>query len=237
MKIIPAIDLIDGKCVRLSKGDFSQQKTYAEDPVEVAKMFEQAGLAYLHLVDLDGARRGEMVNHRVLEKIALATKLCIDYSGGLSTSEHVQAAFDLGASKVTLGSLANRNQDLFLDILHQFGPDQIILGADTRKGKLMVKGWTQSTEASILGYIESFINLGVQQVMCTDVEQDGMLNGPSFQLYGELLKIPHIKLIASGGVSSLEDLLVLKALGCDGAIVGKAIFEEKISLEKLVALC
>ncbi len=237
MKIISAIDLIDGKCVRLSKGDFSQQKTYADDPVEVARMFEQAGLGYLHLVDLDGARKGEMVNQKILEKIAANTSLIIDYSGGVSTVEQVQSVFDLGASKVTLGSLASRNRDLFLEILQKFGPEKVILGADARNGKLMVNGWMQSTEAPIFDYIASFSKLGVRQVMCTDVEQDGMLQGPAIYLYRELLQIPDIKLIASGGVSSLDDLMVLKTIGCDAAIVGKAIFEQKISLDKLVTLC
>ncbi|MCO5723565.1 HisA/HisF-related TIM barrel protein [Robiginitalea marina] len=251
MRIIPAIDLIDGKCVRLTRGDYATQKVYSEDPLEVARAFEDAGIRYLHLVDLDGARQSHIVNHGVLEAIAGKTGLQIDFGGGLKSDEDVRIAFDSGAAQVTGGSIAATNPGLFLSWLEAYGPEKIILGADAREGRIAVSGWQEDTGQKLLPFVSGYQKKGVKYVVCTDISRDGMLGGPSLDLYRELLRktaiietrvgmsgvedieIPGIRLVASGGVSSLDDLLALRDVGCDGAIVGKAFYEGRITLKEL----
>lgn len=237
MKIIPAIDIIDGKCVRLQKGDFQKMTIYNEDPLEVAKMFEGHGIKYLHVVDLDGARSKGLVNHRILEQISSKTNLLVDFGGGLKSDEDVRIAFESGASQVTGGSIALKDRPLFLSWLERYGASQIILGADCKNRKIASNGWLEGSEVDVLGFIESYEAEGVRQVVCTDIEKDGMLKGPSTGLYKEILAATKVELIASGGISGLEDLINLKAAGCSGAIVGKAIYEGRISLKELSKLC
>lgn len=237
MKIIPAIDIIDGKCVRLQKGDFQKMTIYNEDPLEVAKMFEDHGIQYLHLVDLDGARSKGLVNHRILEQISSKTNLLVDFGGGLKSDEDVRIAFESGASQVTGGSIALKDRRLFLSWLERYGASRIILGADCKDRKIASNGWLEGSEVDVLEFIESYEVEGVRQVVTTDIEKDGMLKGPSMDLYKEILAATKVELIASGGISELEDLVNLKAAGCSGAIVGKAIYEGRISLEELSELC
>jgi len=237
MKIIPAIDIIDGKCVRLQKGDFQKMTIYNEDPLEVAKMFEDHGIQYLHLVDLDGARSKGLVNHRILEQISSKTNLLVDFGGGLKSDEDVRIAFESGASQVTGGSIALKDRRLFLSWLERYGASRIILGADCKDRKIASNGWLEGSEVDVLEFIESYEAEGVRQVVTTDIEKDGMLKGPSMDLYKEILAATKVELIASGGISVLEDLVKLKAAGCSGAIVGKAIYEGRISLEELSELC
>lgn len=236
MKIIPAIDLIDGKCVRLTKGDYSTKKVYNENPVEVAKLFEDAGIKHLHLVDLDGAKAARIVNYPVLEKIANATNLIIDFGGGLKRKEDLTIAFESGASKVTGGSIAVKNPTEFTSWIEQYG-NKIILGADCLDRKIGTQGWTEFSDMDVLEFIQSYQEKGVSDVICTDISKDGMLQGPSLQLYSEIIRKTKVSLIASGGVSSFEDLVSLKDIGCNGAIVGKAIYEGKITLKQLSELC
>ncbi len=234
MRIIPAIDIIEGKCVRLSKGDFQTKKIYNEDPLEVAKSFEGAGLKYLHLVDLDGAKTNHIVNWRVLEKLATKTGLTIDFGGGLKANDDLRVAFECGASQVTGGSIAVKDPALFESWLVAYGSSKIILGADALEGKISVSGWQESTEESIEDFIKSYIEKGIEYVISTDISKDGMLEGPSIELYEKIMaQSPGLKLIASGGISSIDDLIQLKNLGLDGAIVGKAIYEDRISLKEL----
>ncbi|MDG1296138.1 MAG: 1-(5-phosphoribosyl)-5-[(5-phosphoribosylamino)methylideneamino]imidazole-4-carboxamide isomerase [Saprospiraceae bacterium] len=237
MKIIPAIDIIDGKCVRLQKGDFQKMTIYNEDPLEVAKMFEDHGIQYLHLVDLDGARSKGLVNHRILEQISSKTNLLVDFGGGLKSDEDVRIAFESGASQVTGGSVALKDRRLFLSWLERYGASRIILGADCKNRKIASNGWLEDSEVDVLDFIESYEAEGILQVVATDIEKDGMLKGPSLGLYKEILAATKVELIASGGISVLEDLVSLKAAGCSGAIVGKAIYEGQISLEELSELC
>ena len=237
MIIIPAIDLIGGKCVRLTKGDYNTTKIYNENPLEVAKSFEDAGLTHLHLVDLDGAKKGEVVNWEVLETIAKGTNLTIDFSGGIKSADAVQNALNLGASKVTIGSIAVKRPDTFKQWILDFGPEKLILGADVLGDKIAVHGWQEASEATIFDFIEGYELCGIRQVMCTDVSKDGMLQGPSIELYTEILRrFPQIQLVASGGVSNLNDLKELKSIGCHAAIVGKAIYEGRVSLSELIDL-
>ncbi len=237
MIIVPAIDLIDGQCVRLTKGDYNTTKVYNPNPVEVAQEFEAAGLTHLHLVDLDGARKREVVNWEVLEGIAKNTNLKIDFSGGLSSGEQVEKAFKLGAYKVTVGSIAVKKLGMFKEWIKVFGTDRIILGADVLNHNIAIHGWESVSDVNILSFLNGFYRWGVRHVMCTDVTKDGMLQGPATELYKSILaKYPKIELVASGGVSSIEDLKELKAAGCAYAIVGKAIYEGKISLSELAAL-
>ena len=251
MRIIPAIDIIDAKCVRLSKGDYSTKKVYNEDPLEVAKTFEAHGIQYLHLVDLDGAKARRVVNHQILEKIASHTSLQIDFGGGLSSEEDLKIAFDSGAKQVTGGSIAVKTPELFLDWLQRFGPDRIILGADAKDERVAVSGWEEDSGEKLIPFIENYKKKGIRYVICTDISKDGMLEGPSFDLYARILdktkitrtsvtmsgvvdeEIPGINLIASGGISASEDLPKLKAMGCEGAILGKAIYENRIDLKDL----
>tara|TARA_Y100000768_G_scaffold284020_1_gene218609 strand:- start:159 stop:875 length:717 start_codon:yes stop_codon:yes gene_type:complete len=238
MRIIPAIDLIDGKCVRLTQGDYAQQKTYNENPLEVAKAFEDAGIKHLHLVDLDGAKAGNIVNWKVLEKLASQTTLTIDFGGGLKSDNDLRIAFECGAKQVTGGSIAAKNPEVFLQWLNAYGADKIILGADAQNGKIATNGWQETTSLEVIEFIDQYVQKGIQYSICTDISKDGMLAGPSFDLYQEIMdNTPGVKLIASGGVSSIEDLEQLAEAGLEGAIVGKAFYEGKISLKALSQLC
>ncbi len=237
MRIIPAIDLIDGKCVRLTQGDYAQKKIYNENPVEVAKSFEGAGLQYLHLVDLDGARSGHIVNWRILEKITNQTGLQLDFGGGIKSDEDLRIAFECGAKQLTGGSIAVKEEKTFLKWLSLYGPEKIILGADAHSGKIAVSGWQQITELDVISFIQSFVQEGIEYVICTDIDKDGMLAGPSMGLYQEILaENKSIKLIASGGVSSIDELLQLREMGMEGAIIGKALYEGKIRLRDLAKI-
>jgi phosphoribosylformimino-5-aminoimidazole carboxamide ribotide isomerase len=234
MEIIPAIDIIGGKCVRLTKGDYEQKKVYNEDPVEVAKEFEGAGLRRLHLVDLDGAKGGEVKNWKVLEQVALRTRLVIDFSGGISTKKNVSICFDSGAAYAAVGSIAVKDEKTLTDWLFEFGVQKFIIGADVKDEKLAIKGWTESTEMTVFELIETYKTKGVKQFFCTDINKDGLLQGTAIDLYKKILNLhPSIDLIASGGVTTLDDLFKLRESGCSGAIVGKAFYEKKILLSDL----
>lgn len=234
MQIIPAIDIIDGKCVRLTQGDYSQQTTYHEHPLEVAKQFEGAGLRRLHLVDLDGARQKAVKNWKVLEVIASNTSLEIDFGGGINKQEDVQLVFDSGARWATVGSIAVKNEAELEKWLLHFGAEKFMLGADVKEKKIAIHGWMETTAISVFDFIEQYTRKGIQQLFCTDVSKDGKLEGPSTILYKEILEsFPSLWFIASGGVASIDDLHRLKEIGCRGAIVGKAIYENRISLEQL----
>lgn len=237
MKIIPAIDIIDGKCVRLSKGDYATKKVYNENPLEIAKAFEQAGLTHVHLVDLDGAKSNQIINYPVLETIASQTSLNVDFGGGLKSDKDVRIAFESGAAQITGGSIAAKNPTLFLRWLTEYGAERIILGADCNNRKIATDGWLQSSQHDVIEFILSYQNKGIRNVISTDIAKDGMLSGPSTELYKEILQMTDVNLIASGGVSSLQDLKELKQIGCDAAIVGKAIYEGKITLKELEEVC
>ncbi len=234
MQIIPAIDLIDGKCVRLTEGDYAQKKIYNEDPLEVAKAFEGIGLMRLHLVDLDGAKAGEVVNWKVLEKIANQTQLIIDFGGGIKKENTLQTVFDTGANYATIGSLAVKNRAVFEEWIERFGADAFMLGADVFEEKIAIGGWIEKTNIDVFEFIQSYMNKGITQIFCTDIQKDGKLAGPSIDLYKKIIEqFPTLQLIASGGVSNMEDLHALRTIGCTGAIVGKAIYENRITLEEL----
>ncbi len=238
MDIIPAIDIIEGKCVRLEKGDYNKKTNYADDPVEVAKEFEGKGIKRLHLVDLDGAKASHVVNIDILRKITRETNLSVDFGGGVKSQEDIDKVFDAGAEMVTGGSIAVKNPDLFKKWVSDYGPEKIILGADVLGEKIMISGWQDNTRILWIEFLEDYIKEGIKYVISTDISRDGMLTGPSFELYDEMLnRFPEIELIASGGVSSNEDVLNLKDLGVSGTIIGKAYYEGKIDLEKLVQLC
>lgn len=237
MEIIPAIDIIDGKCVRLTQGDYSKKTLYNGDPSEVAIAFEDIGINRLHLVDLDGAKQGKIINYKTLEKIAAKTKLKIDFGGGIKTSEDVESVFNSGASIVTVGSIAVKNPPMFFSWLKRYGADKILLGADVKNEKLAINGWLETTDIFITDFIKANMTNGVTTFFCTDISKDGLLQGPSIDLYKKLLKeFPKMKLIASGGVSNIQDVEELKALGCSGAIVGKAFYEGSITLNDLKTL-
>ena len=234
MVIIPAIDIIDGKCVRLVQGDYSQKKIYNEHPLEVAKQFEDAGLERLHLVDLDGAKAGAVKNWKVLESIAGKTSLVIDFGGGIKSEKDVRTVLSSGAALATVGSVAVKNNTEFVKWLLQFGADKFLLGADVKEEKIAVSGWTETTEIGIFDFLQQYITQGVKQVFCTDVSKDGLLSGPSLGLYKKIIeRFPTLHFIASGGVSNMEDVENLASIGCQGAIIGKAIYENRISLEEL----
>ena len=234
MQIIPAIDIIEGKCVRLTEGDYAQKKIYNEDPLEVAKAFEGIGLMRLHLVDLDGAKAGQVVNWKVLEKIANNTELKIDFGGGIKTEATLKTVLDTGASYATIGSLAVRNELLFQEWIARFGAKVFMLGADVLEEKIAIGGWLEKTEISVFDFMKSYIDKGVKQIFCTDINKDGKLEGPSIELYQKIIEqFPALHLIASGGVSSLDDLIELEEIGCSAAIVGKAIYENKITISEL----
>jgi len=234
MQIIPAIDIIDGKCVRLTQGDYAQKTIYNENPLEVAKQFEAAGLKRLHLVDLDGAKAGTVKNWAVLQEIAAYTTLSIDFGGGIKKDKDLNIVFESGAAYATIGSLAVKEPDTFLEWLKVYGPDKFILGADVKSEKIAVSGWLETTDINIYDFLQDYISKGILQSFCTDVSKDGTLEGPSIDLYKNIVeKFPSLFFIASGGVSCLEDLTALKELGCAGAIVGKAIYEGRIALKDL----
>ncbi len=234
IEIIPAIDLIDGKCVRLSEGDYEVKKVYNEDPLEVAKMFEDAGLKRLHLVDLDGAKAKHVVNHHVLQKIASHTSLVVDFGGGVQSDKDLDIAFNSGASMVTGGSVAVRNKDLFLSWVARYGSEKIILGADCKDHKIAVSGWQESTSIDILPFLNKYRKDGLTKVVCTDISKDGMLQGPSIDLYKDILTAyPDLYLIASGGVSCFQDIIDLEKAGLPAVILGKAIYENRVTLKEL----
>ena len=233
MRIIPAIDIIEGKCVRLTKGDYDTKKIYNENPLEVAKEFEANGIEYLHVVDLDGAKSNRVINHKVLEQIATKTNLKIDFGGGLKSDEDARIAFESGANQITGGSIAVKDPDVFIGWLTKYGMDKIILGADCKDRKIATNGWLQTSEVDVVEFISEYQEIGVANTICTDVAKDGMLQGASLDLYLEILSKTSVNLIASGGVANINDLHRLKEIGCEGAIVGKAIYEGNISLKEL----
>ncbi len=237
MRIIVALDIMGGKCVRLSKGDFSTKKVYSSDPLEVARQVGDHGIEYIHLVDLDGARNKRITNLGILEKIASATSLKIDFGGGIRSSDDLQNAFSAGASQVTCGSISVTNRPLVLEWLMEWGEDKIILGADSVNRNVATEGWTENSGSDIIGFITWYRERGFKFAICTDIEKDGMLQGPSTDLYREILGIPGLNLIASGGISSVGDLETLSAIGCEGAIVGKALYEGILDLKDIARLC
>ena len=234
MRIIPAIDIIEGKCVRLSKGDYNTKKIYNENPLEVAKAYEAHGIQYLHLVDLDGAKSKHIVNHKILNQIASKTTLKIDFGGGLKTDEDLRIAFESGAKQITGGSIAVKDAQTFTRWIHAYGADKIILGADAMDEKIAVSGWQEESSEELIPFIQNYQKKGIQYVICTDIAKDGMLQGPSFALYERILATcKGIKLIASGGISAFEELPSLEEMGCEGTIIGKAIYENRIGLKQL----
>lgn len=234
MTIIPAIDIIDGKCVRLTKGDYSKKTIYNEDPLEVALQFENAGIKRLHLVDLDGARTGSVKNWKVLEKIAGKTKLSIDFSGGISTQKSVEISFNSGAAFSAVGSIAVKDEVTFAGWLLVFGAERFIIGADVKNERIVIRGWTESTTLTVFELIEKYKTKGVKQFFCTDINKDGLLQGAAIDLYKKILnEHPSIDLIASGGITAVSELDELRQAGCEGAIIGKAIYENRISLNDL----
>ena len=237
MRIIIALDILGGKCVRLTKGDYSKVKIYDEKPLEVAKVIEDNGIRYLHLVDLDGARNKKPVNYSILEKIAAKTSLKVDFSGGIRSHEDLRDSFNAGANQITAGSIAVSNPLDFISWLIEYGPERIILGADSRDRKVSYEGWTEDSDKEIINFIKDYRSKGVIYTICTDINKDGMLEGPSVELYKEVVGIPGIKLIASGGITSVEDIEELERIGCDGSIIGKAIYEGKLTFKNLRKLC
>lgn len=237
MRIIPAIDIIDGKCVRLTQGDYGQKKIYNENPLEVARNFEDAGLKHLHLVDLDGAKAGKVTNWNVIEAITSKTKLAVDFGGGIKTDDELKTLFQLGVKQVNLGSIALKNPELVTAWIKAHGADRIILSADVKNEKIAVGGWLENSTIAVTDFIGDYVENGIRYITCTDISTDGMLQGPNTALYAKLLTtFPSIKLVASGGVSGLNDLQILQDTGVDGVIVGKAIYEGRIRLNDLVRL-
>ena len=234
MRIIPAIDIIEGKCVRLSKGKYSTKKIYNENPLDMAKTFEDCGFKYLHLVDLDGAKARKIINYKVLENLSSKTNLKIDFGGGLKSNNDLKIAFESGADQITGGSIALTNPELFKSWIDNYGQDKIILGADVKNENIAINAWDKISENKVEPFINKYLKNGIKYVICTDIDRDGMLNGPSFKLYEKIIKKNKvIKLIASGGVSKISDLPILSMLGCEGVIIGKAIYENKVSLKDL----
>jgi phosphoribosylformimino-5-aminoimidazole carboxamide ribotide isomerase len=235
IELIPAIDLIDGKCVRLTQGDYNSKKVYNEDPLEVAKMFEDYGMRRLHLVDLDGARSGRIINYRILEKIATRTSLIIDFGGGLTAEDDLEIAFESGAQMVTGGSIAVKNPKEFESWLNKYGCEKIILGADAKNKMIAINGWEETTEIGLIPFISDYHKKGITKVICTDISKDGMLEGPSIDLYKEIRQeVEDVMIIASGGVSSIEDIEKLIDADIPAVIFGKAIYEGKIELKDLL---
>jgi phosphoribosylformimino-5-aminoimidazole carboxamide ribotide isomerase len=237
MRIIPAIDIINGRCVRLTKGDYNSVSSYKGSPPDVARTFEDNGFTYLHLVDLDGAREKKVVNYKVLESIASATSLKIDFGGGIISGDDLRIAFECGASQINSGSTAIKDPELFMEWLSVYGNEKIILAADSFQGKIMISGWMESTGRDIKDFISDWEKKGISYATCTDISKDGMLEGPAVGLYRDILAVSNLNLIASGGVSSLNDVETLISTGCEGAIIGKAIYEGKIKLKELARLC
>lgn len=237
MIVIPAIDIIEGKCVRLTQGDYAQKKVYNENPLEVAKQFEDAGVERLHLVDLDGAKAGRIINWKVLEEIAGKTALTIDFGGGIKAEKDIEIIFNSGGAIATVGSIAVKEPETFYQWLKKYGGDKILLGADVKDENISIHGWTEQTEINIFDFLKQNIEEGLQQAFCTDISKDGLLQGPAIELYKKIIqKFSSLKFIASGGVTSVDDLIQLKEIGCNGAIVGKAIYEGKIKLNELVQI-
>lgn len=238
MRIIPAIDIIEGKCVRLTKGDYNTKKIYNENPLEVATAFEAAGIEYLHVVDLDGAKASQIINYKVLEQIATKTNLKIDFGGGLKADKDLEIAFNSGANQITGGSIAVKNKEIFESWIATYGSEKIILGADFYPdnvgGKIATNGWQEESSLELIPFIADYQQKGIQYVICTDISKDGMLLGPSFEMYKDILsKVSPLKLIASGGISAFEEIPKIAEIGCEGVIIGKAIYENKISLKQL----
>ncbi|MET7036210.1 1-(5-phosphoribosyl)-5-[(5-phosphoribosylamino)methylideneamino]imidazole-4-carboxamide isomerase [Elizabethkingia miricola] len=233
MRIIPAIDIIEGKCVRLSQGDYDTKKIYNENPLEVAKEFEDYGIRYLHLVDLDGAKSKQIINYRTLEELASKTSLQIDFGGGIKSQKDIDIAFECGAKQITGGSIAVQEPEIFTKWIEVYGAEKIILGADCKNRKIATHGWLESSELDVIDFIRDYKQKGISYVICTDIAKDGMLEGTSNELYKEILTNTAVKLIASGGVSNIEDLRLLKEIDCEGAILGKAIYEGRIKLKEL----
>ena len=233
MRIIQSIDIIEGKCVRLSKGDYDTKKIYNESPLEVAKAFEAHGIEFLHLVDLDGAKSKHIVNHKVLETIATQTSLKIDFGGGLKSDKDLRIAFESGASQITGGSIAVKSPETFESWILNYGSEKIILGADVKGTHIATNGWLETSDQTLFDFVKDYHAKGIDFVICTDISKDGMLEGPAFELYQNLLSQVKVKLIASGGISAFEELPQLQELGCEGVIIGKAIYENRISLKQL----
>ena len=237
MTIIPAIDIINGKCVRLTKGDYALQVVYNDNPLEVAKQFEAAGIKRLHMVDLDGAKAGSIANLHVLEAVASGTGLVIDFGGGVHSITDVSNVFNAGAAMVTIGSLAVKHPAILEEWLMEFGTQKFLIGADVLDGNIKISGWLEDGGINIFNFIGMMLGLGVTNIFCTDISKDGVLEGPSTELYKQIMaEHPEVNLVASGGVSNIEDVLLLKEIGCSGAIIGKAIYEGKITLEELVKI-
>lgn len=237
MRIIPAIDLIDGKCVRLTQGDYAQKKIYNENPLEVAKEFEGSGIKYLHLVDLDGAKAGKVINWKVVESITSQTTLAVDFGGGIKTDSELTRLFDLGVKQVNLGSIAVKEPAKVAAWIKQYGKEKIILSADVKEELVAISGWLENSQLSITDFLNDYQTNGIEYVTCTDISTDGMLSGPNITLYKKLLSLfPALKLIASGGVSSMDDLGELKSIHVDGVIIGKAIYEGRVTLKELSTL-
>ena len=237
MRIIMALDIIDGKCVRLTRGKYETSKIYSGSPLEVAKAIEDNGIGYLHFVDLDGAKNKKIINYRILEEISSKTKLRVDFGGGVRSEEDLRIAFNSGANQATAGTIAVTQPSLFLEWLERYGNDRIILGADFREGKIVSGAWKENTDEDIVSFISAYSSRGVKYSICTDVERDGMMSGPATEKYKEILGSVRINLIASGGISSQKDIEDIKAIGCEGVIVGKAFYEGKIKLQDLKVLC
>ena len=234
IELIPAIDIIEGQCVRLTKGDYDQKTVYRDSPAEVAKEFEEIGFKRLHVVDLDGAKSKHIVNSDVLHRITTDTQLIVDFGGGIKTDEDIEKAFTAGASKVTIGSIAVTNPDLFMGWLEKYGAERIILGADVRHGKVSINGWKEDSSEDLLPFLKKYIDAGVKNVLCTEISKDGTLTGPAIELYQSMMTAyPELHLIASGGVSSIDDIKALEAAGIPAVVFGKAIYEGKINLNEL----
>lgn len=234
IELVPAIDMIEGKCVRLTQGDYDTQKIYNESPLEVAKQFQDAGVTRLHMVDLDGAKAGHIVNYRMLEKVASHTDLSIDFGGGLKSDDDLHIAFDCGAQMVTGGSIAVKNPDLFLSWITRYGSERIILGADAKEKKIAISGWKEGTAIDLIPFIKDYQSKGISKVICTDIARDGMLQGPAVRLYQEMQQeMPGLYVIASGGVSSMGDIERLEEANIPAVIFGKAIYEGRISLKEI----
>jgi len=237
MRIIVALDIIGGKCVRLARGDFNTKKIYNEDPLEVARQVEDNGISFLHLVDLDGAKNKKIENLKVLEKIAGHTTLKIDFGGGIRSDEDLRMVFNAGAGQVTAGSIAVTEPELFMKWMSEYGPYKLILGADYKEGKISAGGWLENSEKDLLSFLSDYKNRGVEYTICTDIDRDGMLKGPATEMYKEILEKVEINLIASGGISSLKDIDEMRETGCEGVIIGKAFYEGRITLKELGRQC
>jgi phosphoribosylformimino-5-aminoimidazole carboxamide ribotide isomerase len=237
IELIPAIDIINGQCVRLTKGDYDQKTVYRDSPAEVAKEFEAIGFRRLHVVDLDGAKSKHIVNSGVLSRVTAETNLVVDFGGGIKTDEDIEKAFAAGASMVTVGSIAVTQPDLFMGWLDKYGPERMILGADVRHGKISINGWKEDSTEDLLPFLRKYIEAGVRNVLCTEISKDGTLSGPAIGLYSEVMNAyPELHLIASGGVSSIDDIKALDAAGIPAVVFGKAIYEGRIDLRELITL-